>query len=156
MWNIPIFPADVINVPPRSQIRVFCIEGSESPGAIDLSSDDRLSCSPVIARAGGLTDRASKNIRIKRRNPEGKDVESEYNFGRSSRGRIRTRRSKPTMSSSSRSHFSMSEQVDFYGSRGPLGEAPRAEVHLSEYWAILVKRRKLICSAWRSRWRPWP
>jgi polysaccharide export outer membrane protein len=82
MWNIPIFPADVINVPPRSQIRVFCIGEVKSPGAIDLSSDDRLSLLSVIARAGGLTDRASKSIRIKRRNTEGKDVEAEYNFGR--------------------------------------------------------------------------
>ena len=38
----------------------------------------------------------------------------------------------------------MSEPVDFYEEQGPLGEAPRSEVHLSEYWAILVKRRKLI------------
>ena len=82
MWNIPIFPADVINVPPRSQVRVFCLGEVKSPGAIDLSSEDRLTLLSVIARAGGLTDRASKNIRIKRRNAEGKDVETEYQFGR--------------------------------------------------------------------------
>jgi polysaccharide export outer membrane protein len=82
MWNIPIFPADVINVPPRSQIRVFCLGEVKSPGALDFTSDDRLTLLSVIARAGGLTDRASKTIRIKHRSAEGKDVESEVNFGR--------------------------------------------------------------------------
>jgi polysaccharide export outer membrane protein len=82
MWNIPIFPADVINVPPRSLIRVFCLGEVKSPGAIEMSSEDRLTLLSVIARAGGLTDRAAKSIRIKRRNAEGKDVESEYNFSR--------------------------------------------------------------------------
>ncbi len=82
IWNIPIFPADVINIPPRSQIRVFCLGEVKSPGALDFSSEDRVSLLSVIARAGGLTDRASKAIRIKRRNAEGKDVETEVNFGR--------------------------------------------------------------------------
>jgi len=82
MWNIPIFPADVINIPPRSQVRVFCLGEVKSPGALDFTSDDRLSLLSVIARAGGLTDRASKTIRIKRRNAEGKDVETEVNFSR--------------------------------------------------------------------------
>jgi len=82
IWNIPIFPADVINIPPRSQIRVFCLGEVKSPGALDFSSEDRVSLLSVIARAGGLTDRASKTIRIKRRNAEGKDVETEVNFGR--------------------------------------------------------------------------
>jgi polysaccharide export outer membrane protein len=82
MWNIPIFPADVINVPPRSQVRVFCLGEVKSPGAIDLSSEDRLTLLSVIARAGGLSDRASNTIRVKRRNAEGKDVETEFHFGR--------------------------------------------------------------------------
>jgi polysaccharide export outer membrane protein len=82
MWNIPIFPGDVINVPPRSQVRVFCLGEVRSPGALDFTSDDRLSLLSVIARAGGLTDRASNTIRIKRRNAEGKDVETEVNFRR--------------------------------------------------------------------------
>ncbi len=82
VWNIPIFPADVINVPPRSTIRVFCLGEVKNPGAIDFSSDDRLTLLSVVARAGGLTDRASKSIRIRRRNAEGKDVETVVNFGR--------------------------------------------------------------------------
>jgi polysaccharide export outer membrane protein len=82
MWNIPIYPADVINVPARSQVRVFCLGEVRSPGALDFTSEDRLSLLSVIARAGGLTDRASKSIRIRHRNAEGKDVETEVNFGR--------------------------------------------------------------------------
>lgn len=82
VWNIPIFPADVINVPPRSSVRVFCLGEVKNPGALDFSSEDRLTLLSVVARAGGLTDRASKSIRIKRRNAEGKDVETVVNFGR--------------------------------------------------------------------------
>jgi polysaccharide export outer membrane protein len=82
VWNIPIFPADVINVAPRTQIRVFCLGEVKNPGALDFSCEDRLSLLSVIARAGGLTDRASKSIRIKRRNAEGKDVETVVNFSR--------------------------------------------------------------------------
>ena len=80
--DIPIFPADVINVAPRTQIRVFCLGEVKNPGALDFSSEDRLTLLSVIARAGGLTDRASKSIRIKRRNAEGKDVETVVNFAR--------------------------------------------------------------------------
>lgn len=36
----------------------------------------------VIARAGGLTDKASSKIRIKRRGTDGKDTETVVNFSR--------------------------------------------------------------------------
>jgi polysaccharide export outer membrane protein len=82
MWNIPILPADVINVAPKTQIRVFCLGEVKSPGALDFSSEDRLTLLSVVARAGGLTDRASKSILIKRRTTEGKESEVVVNLGR--------------------------------------------------------------------------
>jgi len=38
----------------------------------------------------------------------------------------------------------MSEPVDFYEEPGPLADSTQSEVHLSEYWAIVLKRRRLI------------
>lgn len=81
-WNIPILPADVINVPARSQVRIFCLGEVKTPGAVDFTSDDRLTLLSAIAKAGGLTDRASKTIRIKRRAPDGKDKETVVHYGR--------------------------------------------------------------------------
>ena len=82
LWNIPIQPADVINVVPRSTITVFCLGEVNTPGALQFDSEERLTLLSVIAKAGGFTDRASKSIRIKRRGPDGKDTEQTANFGR--------------------------------------------------------------------------
>ena len=79
-WNIPVFPSDLVNVPPRSIIKVFCMGEVKSPGALEFDADDRISLLSVIAKAGGLTDRASKTIHIKRRGPDGKDVETVVNY----------------------------------------------------------------------------
>jgi polysaccharide export outer membrane protein len=89
IWNVPIVPGDVINVPPRRTIRVFCLGELRSPGALDFSSDDRISLLSVIAKAGGLTDRASSKIRIKRRGPDGKDIEIVVDFKRILSGKDR-------------------------------------------------------------------
>ena len=79
-WNIPVYPSDVVNVPPRSVVKVFCMGEVKSPGALEFDSDDRISLLSVIAKAGGLTDRASKQIRIKRRGADGKDSETVVNY----------------------------------------------------------------------------
>ena len=80
MWNVPVFPSDVVNVPARTTVKVFCLGEVKTPGALEFDSDDRLSLLSVIAKAGGLTDRASKSIVVKHRGPDGKDVESKYNY----------------------------------------------------------------------------
>jgi polysaccharide export outer membrane protein len=74
-WNIPIYPGDVVNIPGRSTVRIFCLGEVRTAGAIELSTDDRITLLSVLAKAGGLTDKASKKIRIKRRDASGKDVE---------------------------------------------------------------------------------
>jgi polysaccharide export outer membrane protein len=74
--------SDTLEIPPRTSMTVFCLGEVKNPGAIQFDSDDRLSLLSVIAKAGGLTDRASKTVRIKRRNAEGKDVEKVVDFKR--------------------------------------------------------------------------
>lgn len=79
-WNIPIFPGDVVNVPARSTVKVFCLGEVKNAGALEFDSDDRISLLSVIAKAGGLTDRASKSILIKRKGPDGRDIETRVNY----------------------------------------------------------------------------
>jgi polysaccharide biosynthesis/export protein len=81
-WNIPIYPSDVVNVPARSTVKVFCLGEVKQPGALEFDSDDRISLLSVVAKAGGLSERASNAIRIKHRGPDGKDVERVVNFRR--------------------------------------------------------------------------
>jgi polysaccharide biosynthesis/export protein len=89
MWNIPIVPGDVVNVAPRRTIRIFCLGEFKSPGALEFSSDDRISLLSVVAKAGGLTDRASSKVRIKRKTADGKDTEIIVNFSRVLSGKDR-------------------------------------------------------------------
>jgi len=79
-WNIPIFAGDVVNIPPRTVVKVFCLGEVKNPGALEFDTDDRITLLSVIAKAGGLTDRASKGILIKRRGPDGKDIEIRVNY----------------------------------------------------------------------------
>ena len=79
-WNIPIFAGDVVNIPPRSIVKVFCLGEVRQPGALEFDADDRITLLSVIAKAGGLTDRASKSILIKRRGADGKDLEIRVNY----------------------------------------------------------------------------
>jgi polysaccharide export outer membrane protein len=64
--NLPIRANDLIHVPPRVEISVYCLGEVRQPGAIVFHSTDRITLLAVLARAGGLTDRASKKVRIRR------------------------------------------------------------------------------------------
>ena len=86
-WNIPVYPSDVVNVPSRTMVKVFCMGEVKNPGALEFDADDRISLLSVIAKAGGLSDRASKTIRIKRRGPDGKDTETIVNYNAVVRGK---------------------------------------------------------------------
>lgn len=82
-WNVPIYPSDVVNIPPRTTVKIFCVGEVRSPGALELDSDDRITLLSVIAKAGGFTSRAAKgNIRIKRRGADRKDVELTADYSR--------------------------------------------------------------------------
>jgi len=64
--NIPIFPNDLINVPVTVDITVYCLGEVAKPGALAFKSSERITVLTAIAHAGGLTDRASKKILVKR------------------------------------------------------------------------------------------
>jgi len=80
--NIPIFANDLINVPVTVEVTVFCLGEVLTPGAIQFKSTDRITVLSVIARAGGLTDRASKKMAIKRRKGESLQEEVEVDYKR--------------------------------------------------------------------------
>jgi len=80
--NIPIFSNDIINIPPRVEVTVFCLGEVRNPGAVSFQSTQRITLLSAIARAGGLTDRASRKLTIKRRDRSGKDVELEADYRR--------------------------------------------------------------------------
>ena len=80
--NLQILPSDVVQVPLRSAVRVFCLGEVKQPGALEFDADDRISVLSAIAKAGGLTERASNSIRIKRRGPDGRDTEKIVHYGR--------------------------------------------------------------------------
>jgi len=89
VWNVPIFPSDVINVPARSTVKIFCLGEVKQPGALEFDGNDTLTLLSAIAKAGGLTDRASKTIHIQRRGKDGRQTEIVANYRRIVSGRDR-------------------------------------------------------------------
>lgn len=81
-YNIPIFAADLINVPVAVEVSVFCLGEVAKPGAVVFKSTERVSLLAVIAKAGGLTDRAASKIRVRRHGPGGEATELIVNFKR--------------------------------------------------------------------------
>lgn len=73
--NLPIFANDLINVPVAAEVTVYLLGEVASPGAISFKSTERVTLLAALARAGGLTERASAKIRIQRPGPDGKPTE---------------------------------------------------------------------------------
>ncbi|HUF18972.1 MAG TPA: polysaccharide biosynthesis/export family protein [Thermoanaerobaculia bacterium] len=82
VWDIPIYPSDVINIPAKSFIKIYTLGEVQQPGALEFDLDDRVTVLSAIAKAGGMGDRASNRIVIKRRDASGQDTETEVNFKR--------------------------------------------------------------------------
>ena len=80
--NIPIYANDLINVPAPVPVTIFCMGEVARPAALEFLSTERITVLAAIARAGGLADRASKKILIKRRDGSGREVEIEVNYKR--------------------------------------------------------------------------
>jgi polysaccharide biosynthesis/export protein len=78
--NVPIFANDLINVPARVEISVYCLGEVRSPGVITFKSSDRITLLTALVRAGGLTDRASKKITVRRRTGDslGEEIVVDY------------------------------------------------------------------------------
>lgn len=86
-FNIPIFSNDLINVPAAVDVTIYCLGEVSSPGAITFKSTERLTLLAAIARAGGLTERASKKLLIKRQTPDGGTEEIQVRYKRIISGR---------------------------------------------------------------------
>lgn len=78
--NIPIFSNDVINVPVAETRTVYCLGEVARPGPVNFKSTERLTLLTAIAQVGGLTDRASRNVRIKRLGDADRWVEMEVDY----------------------------------------------------------------------------
>lgn len=81
-WNTPIYPSDVVNVPVERTVKIYCLGEVSQPAELTFNGSDRISLLSAIAKAGGVTDRASNKVLVKRRGADGKDQETEYHYGR--------------------------------------------------------------------------
>lgn len=77
-FNIPIFANDLINVQRRTRVTIYCLGEFSSPGALAFDSTERITLLATIARAGGLTDRASSKIVIRRGGEEARETTVSY------------------------------------------------------------------------------
>jgi polysaccharide export outer membrane protein len=83
VWNVPIYPGDVVNVGTRQEVVIYFLGEFKTTGAVKVQSDEKLTLLRMVARVGGLTDRAAKgSLRVKRTGPDGKTVEIEASYSR--------------------------------------------------------------------------
>jgi polysaccharide export outer membrane protein len=87
--NVPLLANDLINLPTAVEVTIYCLGELVHPGAISFKSTDRITLVAAIARAGGLTDRASKTIHIKRAEAAAGTPELEADFKRILAGKDR-------------------------------------------------------------------
>lgn len=80
--NVPIFPNDLINIPGTLEVTIYFLGEVGQPGALTFKSTERMTLLTAIARAGGLTDRAGRTIRIRREDAAGKGREIEADYKR--------------------------------------------------------------------------
>lgn len=73
--NVPIFSNDVISVPVAAPITVYLMGEVQSTGAMTFEANQRPTLLTAIAKAGGLTKRASSKISIKRPKEDGSRYE---------------------------------------------------------------------------------
>lgn len=76
--NIPILASDLINVPTAVEVTIYCLGEVTRPGALEFKSTDRITLLAAIARAGGLTDRASNRLTIKRTAGGARELVADY------------------------------------------------------------------------------
>lgn len=69
--NIPVFAGDLINIPQAKPVVIFLLGEFAGKGELRFESDERVGVLAAVAKAGGLSNRASKKIVIKRQNAQG-------------------------------------------------------------------------------------
>lgn len=69
--NIPIFAGDLINVPAARNVAIHLMGEVGSPGTLEFKPGQQVTLLTAVARAGGLTENASRKVRILRNSPSG-------------------------------------------------------------------------------------
>jgi polysaccharide export outer membrane protein len=69
--NVPLFSGDLVTVERMVPATIYFIGEVKSPGALEFRGNERITFLAAIARAGGLTDRASPKVVVRRRAPGG-------------------------------------------------------------------------------------
>jgi len=64
--NIPLFPNDVVNVPVDTPLTIYVLGEVMKPGRVQFRRSQSPTLLQALADAGGLTDRASREVAIKR------------------------------------------------------------------------------------------
>jgi polysaccharide export outer membrane protein len=77
--NIPLSPNDLVNVPIDTPITIYILGEVMRPGKVQFRSSQTPTLLQAIADAGGQTDRASRNVVIKRME-NGKERQIQVNF----------------------------------------------------------------------------
>lgn len=85
--NLPVAPNDVIRVERATKVTIYLLGEVASVGAMEIASTERMTLLTAIARAGGLTDRASPRITIKRRGADGRITDLQVHYKRILSGR---------------------------------------------------------------------
>ena len=157
--NIPIFANDLINVPETVEITVYCLGEVGRPGALVFKSNERITLLAAIAHAGGLTDRASSKILIKRAagldGPAGVDRRLQEDPRRQgARRRAETRRRhrrQGVLLLSPLTPVPMAEEP-------VLAPEPESEFNIAEYFGMVRRHWKLavVCCVARPRRRRHP
>ena len=80
--NIPIFAGDLIHVPARRKLTIHLIGEVTTRGEMTFEADQSATLLTAIARAGGLTEKASNKIRLQRRSSSGERREMVVDFRR--------------------------------------------------------------------------
>lgn len=85
--NLPVAPNDVIHVEQATKVTIYLLGEVGSVGRMEIPSTERMTLLTAIARAGGLTDRASPRITIKRRGADGRITDLQVHYKRILSGR---------------------------------------------------------------------
>jgi polysaccharide biosynthesis/export protein len=64
--NIPLLPNDVVNVPPDVPMNIYVLGEVMKPGRVQFRRSQNPTLLQALADAGGLTDRASREVQVKR------------------------------------------------------------------------------------------
>lgn len=79
--NLPVLPDDVINVERIRTVTIYLLGEVANKGALQFRGSGAPTLLTVIAQAGGLTDRASPRLVVKRRGEDGLMREIKAHYG---------------------------------------------------------------------------